>query len=144
MQGLRIIPLVAVLVIAAPAGRLLAQDEAGGPAQLSCTADWACADQVRTPLGFAVRAVDDGGRYVTLEDGTVWEILLEDRATVAGWQARDFVEVRSIAAPIDHYEWLLTRTDNVEWQAAARLAGRRAAAFQESGPNQPLRKPAQE
>ncbi len=130
----RIVSLLTLFVVAAPANRLLAQGEAGAPAPTSCTADWACADEVRTPLGFAVREVEDGGRYVTLEDGTVWEILLQDRATVAGWQPQDFVAIRSIAAPIQQYEWMLSKTDNVEWHAAAKLVGRRAPAYQESGP----------
>jgi hypothetical protein len=94
------------------------------PAELPpCVSDWACGS-TRPPLGFYVDTVTDDGRYVTLEDGTVWEVQLDYRAAVAGWQRDNFVDVRRIAAPTGDYEWLLTKTDDREWRAAVRLAGR--------------------
>jgi hypothetical protein len=47
----------------------------------------------RLPVGFAVTAVSDGGRYLTLQDGRVWEVEISDRATTGSWGAGDFVAV---------------------------------------------------
>jgi hypothetical protein len=103
----------------------------------SCLSDWWCGRQ-RPPLGFYVRSVELGGRYVTLEDGSVWEVEISDRATAASWLADDFVGVRWIAAPRGDYEFLLTRTGTtLEQRAAARLAGRRAADYQTAPPAEP-------
>jgi hypothetical protein len=114
------------LAVAASAAPLAAQAP-WNPAP-SCLADWSCGPN-RAPLGLYVRAVDDGGRYVTLEDGSVWEVEISDRATSASWQPDDFVGVRSIAAPRGDYEHLLARVGDLEQRAAVRLAGRRASAF---------------
>jgi hypothetical protein len=83
---------------------------------------------VRPPAGFYIQALTEDGRYVTLENGTVWEVEIPDRATTGSWQAGDFVGIRRIWAPRDGYEWLLTRTENVEQTAAVKLAGRRPPA----------------
>ena len=122
---MRFIPTMAVLtlVFAAP----LAGQAAWTPAP-SCLSDWSCGPN-HAPLGLYVRTVDDGGRYLTLEDGSVWEVEISDRATSASWQPDDFVGIRSIAAPRGDYEHLLTRVGDVEQRAAVRLAGRRAPAF---------------
>ena len=102
----------------------------------SCLADWWCNRQ-RPPLGLYLQSVELGGRFVTLEDGSVWEIELNDRATAAAWVAEDFVGVRWIAAPRGDYEFLLTRTGDLEQRAAARLAGRRPAAYHTAAPAEP-------
>jgi len=81
----------------------------------------------RLPVGFGVTAVSDGGRYLTLEDGRVWEVEISDRATTGSWTAGDFVGLRRISAPRWDYEWLLLRRGDVDQQAAARLVGRRQA-----------------
>jgi hypothetical protein len=94
----------------------------------SCLADWSCGAN-RPPLGLYVSAVDDDGRYVTLEDGSVWEVEISDRATSASWQPDDFVGIRSISAPRGDFEHQLTRIGDLEQRAAARLAGRRTPAF---------------
>jgi hypothetical protein len=94
----------------------------------SCLSDWSCGPH-RPPLGLYLRAVDGGGRYLTLEDGSVWEVEISDRATSASWQPDDFVDIRFIAAPRGDYEHLLTRVGDLEQRAAARLAGRRPPAF---------------
>jgi hypothetical protein len=83
------------------------------------------ARELRPPAGFDVLAVTEGGRYVTLQNGTVWEVEISDRATTASWQSGDFVGIRRIWAPRDGYEWLLTKTENVEQPAAVKLVGRR-------------------
>ncbi|HEU5042125.1 MAG TPA: hypothetical protein VFT84_14950 [Gemmatimonadales bacterium] len=114
---------IALTVAAAP---LAAQEPfAAAP---SCLSDWSCGPN-RPPLGLYVRAVDAGGRWVTLEDGSVWEVEISDRATTASWQPEDFVGLRFIAAPRGDYEHLLTRVGDLDQRAAARLAGRRAPAY---------------
>ena len=118
---------VLALGFAAASALPLAAQAPWSPAP-SCLSDWSCGPN-RAPLGLYVRAVDDGGRYVTLEDGSVWEVELPDRATSASWQPDDFVGVRSIAAPRGDFEHLLTRVGDLEQRAAVRLAGRRAASF---------------
>jgi hypothetical protein len=118
---------VLTLALAAASALPLAGQAPWNPAP-SCLSDWSCGPH-RAPLGLYVRAVDDGGRYVTLEDGSVWEVELSDRATSASWQPDDFVGVRPIAAPRGDYEHLLTRIGDLEQRAAVRLAGRRASAF---------------
>src|SRR5918997_1383451 len=84
-----------------------------------CT--WNC-HNVTLPLGLAVTEVTDGGSFVTLEDGSVWEIRLPQRPVASSWQPGDFVEVRNVHAPVDRFEILLARGDND--RAEARLAGR--------------------
>ena len=77
------------------------------------------------PVGLYVSAVEDDGRYVVLEDGTLWEVEISDRATTASWLPDDFVNLSWIAAPREDFEYLLTRVGDLEQRAAVRLAGRR-------------------
>jgi hypothetical protein len=112
------VALLAVPLLLA-AGPLSAQ--AYGPVPASCAG--AC-DRVPRPVGLYVRTVDQGGRYVTLEDGSVWEVEYSDRATTASWTADDFVRLSWIAAPRGDFEYLLTRAGAVDEKAAARLSGR--------------------
>ncbi len=112
---------------AAPAA---AQDVAPAPPP-SCLSDWSCT-RVHPPLGLYVSAVEGGGRYVTLEDGSHWEIEYSDRATTAAWQADDFIGIETIWAPRGDFNILLSRVGDVEQKAAGRLAGRRAVAFRSS------------
>jgi hypothetical protein len=96
---------------------------AGAQAQSTnagCT--WNC-HNVTLPLGLAITEVRDGGSFVTLEDGSVWEIRLPQRPVASSWQAGDVVEVRNVLAPVDGFEILLARGDND--RAEARLAGRK-------------------
>jgi hypothetical protein len=81
-------------------------------------------DRVPRPVGEDVRGVEGGGRYVTLEDGSVWEVEYSDRATAASWTADDFVRLSWIAAPRGDFEYLLTRAGEVDQHAAARLHAR--------------------
>jgi hypothetical protein len=84
------------------------------------------ARELRPPAGFDVQDVTEGGRYVMLQNGTVWEVEISDRATTASWEAGNFVAIRRIWAPRNGYDWLLTKFENVEWSAAVRLVGRRS------------------
>lgn len=109
MLPLRVIAVVA-LALAAPIRPVLSQE---------------LARAVRPPAGFDIQAVSEDGRYVTLRNGSVWEVEISDRATTGSWQADDFVRIDRIWAPRNGYEWLLTRTENVEQAAAVKLVGRR-------------------
>ena len=68
------------------------------------------ARQLRPPAGFDIQAVTEGGRYVTLQNGTVWEVEISDRATTASWEAGNFVGIQRIWAPRNGYDWMLTKT----------------------------------
>ena len=84
-----------------------------------CT--WNC-NNVTLPLGLTVTEVRDGGSFVTLEDGSIWEIRMPQRPVAASWLPGDFVEVRNVLAPVDRFEILLAKGDSD--RAEARLAGR--------------------
>jgi hypothetical protein len=77
------------------------------------------------PVGLYLSAVEEDGRYLALEDGSLWEVEISDRATTASWQPEDFVNLSWIAAPRGDFQYLLTRVGDLEQKAAARLAGRR-------------------
>jgi hypothetical protein len=82
------------------------------------------ARELRPPAGFDIQAVTEGGRYVTLQNGTVWEVEISDRATTGSWEAGNFVGISRIWAPRNGYDWLLTKTENVDQLAAVKLVGR--------------------
>ena len=105
-----------LLLCAAP---LAAQAPAAEP--VTCLSP---CDRVPRPVGQHVHGVELGGRFVTLEDGSVWEVEYSDRATVASWTADDFVRISFISAPRGDFEYLLTRAGDHDQQAAARLHGR--------------------
>ena len=113
----RLVPvLIAALVLLSP--RLAA-------AQAQSTAvgcDRHCY-RVVLPLGLAIREVTDDGSFVTLEDGSVWEIRLPQRPVASSWQPGDFVQLKTIWAPVDRFETLLAHGDTD--RAEARLAGRK-------------------
>jgi hypothetical protein len=90
------------------------------PALAGC--NWNC-HNVELPLGLAVHEVIDGGSFVTLEDGSVWEIRLPQRPVASSWKPGDFVQLRNIPAPVDRFEILLARGDTD--RAEARLVGRK-------------------
>ena len=77
------------------------------------------------PVGLYISGVEESGRYVALEDGSLWEVEISDRATTASWQPDEFVNLSWIAAPREDFEYLLRRVGDREQQAAVRLAGRR-------------------
>lgn len=83
---------------------------------------WNCY-AVTFPYGSYVREVTDGGSFVTLEDGSIWEIRLPQRPVASAWRRGDFVQLKSIPAPVERFEILLTHGDYDK--AEARLAGHR-------------------
>jgi hypothetical protein len=101
------------------AGSVAAQSTTTSPA---CT--WNC--PVQLPYGLAVAEVTDGGSFVTLEDGSVWEIRLPQRPVASSWVPGDFVEVRNVLAPVERFEILLAHGDSD--YAEARFAGRKQIA----------------
>ena len=116
MKLLRLVPALFV-VLAVPAGSAAAQ---AAVATTGCT--WNC-HRVNIPIGLSIAEITEEGRFVTLEDGSIWEIRLPQRPVASSWQPGDFVEVRNVLAPIDRFEILLARGDND--RAEARLSGRR-------------------
>ena len=106
-----------VLPLAAPLGAQTAAPIA------TCESDALCG-RVPRPVGLYVRAVEEDGRYLVLEDGSRWEVEIPDRATTASWAADDFVNLSWIAAPRGDFEYRFSRVGNLEQQAAVRLAGR--------------------
>ena len=123
MKTLRLVPLLSTVLICfavATAGAQSVSTIAG------CT--WNCHD-VTLPFGLAITEVRDGGSFVTLEDGSVWEIRMPQRPVAASWRPGDFVEVRNVLAPVDRFEILLAMGDSD--RAEARLAGRAGAAGQQ-------------
>ena len=119
MKVLRLVPaLLGAFVLFLPK-QAVAQAQATAPQLPGCT--WNCYS-VTLPYGLYVREVNDGGSYVTLEDGSVWEIRLPQRPVASSWRAGDFVQLKTIAAPVDRFEILLTHGDYDK--AEARLAGR--------------------
>lgn len=77
------------------------------------------------PVGLYISTVEGDGRYLALEDGSLWEVEISDRATTASWLPDDFVNISWIAAPREDFEYLLTRVGDLEQKATVRLAGRR-------------------
>ena len=124
MSGLRVAVVLAFFVglfaVTVPSANAQQTPLAPTPAW---SPDWSCG-ALWPPVGFYVDSVSDGGRYITLEDSTIWEVQPTDRAGVAGWQRDNFVQVHHIAAPSDGYEWLFTNVTQQDWKAAVRLAGR--------------------
>jgi hypothetical protein len=78
--------------------------------------------RVALPFGLFVKEVFDDGGYVMLEDGSVWEIRLNQRPVASSWRPGDFVRLKTIWAPVDGFEVLLAHGDTDK--AEARLAGR--------------------
>ena len=89
------------------------------PARVAC---WHCY-RVALPLGYNVQQVLDDGRYVMLEDGSAWEIRLTTRPVASSWQPGDFVQLKTISAPVDGYEVLLAHGDNDKVRGPARWTG---------------------
>jgi hypothetical protein len=122
---LRMVPvLVAVLaLVSASSAAAQAQSTAVG-------CNWHCY-RVVLPLGLTIREVIDDGSFVTLEDGSVWEIRLPQRPVASSWRPGDFVRLKTIWAPVDGFEILLAHGDSD--RAEARLAGRKELASGASG-----------
>jgi hypothetical protein len=117
----RYLPIAFALALPLGAAPLAAQNAVPVAA---CDSDALCG-RVPRPVGLYIRAVEEDGRYLALEDGSLWEVEISDRATTASWTPDDFVNLSWIAAPRGDFEYLLTRAGYREQRAAARLAGRR-------------------
>ena len=119
MKLLRPISALITVLLLFSFNRAAAQAEAAAPQLPGCA--WNCYSVV-LPYGLYVREVNDGGSFVTLEDGSVWEIRGPQRPVASSWQAGDFVQLRTIASPVQNYDILLSHGDSD--RAEARLAGR--------------------
>lgn len=119
MQMLRTISALTTLLLLFTFSRAAAQAQSAAPRLPGCA--WNCYSVV-LPYGLYVREVTDGGSFVTLEDGSVWEIRMPQRPVASSWQPGDFVQLRTIAAPVQNFDILLTHGDSD--RAEARLAGR--------------------
>ena len=84
----RYLPIAFALALPLGAAPLAAQSAVPVAA---CDSDALCG-RVPRPVGLYVRAVEEGGRYLALEDGSLWEVEISDRATTASWTPDDFVE----------------------------------------------------
>ncbi|MDQ3224718.1 MAG: hypothetical protein M3Q75_14795 [Gemmatimonadota bacterium] len=120
MKTLRVVPLLIAVLVLFSARSAAAQAR---PAVAGCT--WNC-HTVELPLGLTVSEVIDDGSFVALEDGSVWEIRLPQRPVASSWRPGDFVQLKTIHAPVDRFEILLARGDTD--RAEARLAGRKTPA----------------
>lgn len=116
----RYLPFAFVLALPLSAAPLAAQ--AAAPVA-TCGSDELCG-RVPRPIGLYVRALEEDGRYLVLEDGSRWEVEISDRATTGSWVPDDFVNLSWIPAPRGDFEYLLTRIGDREQRAAVRLAGR--------------------
>lgn len=125
MKMLRLVPALALTLTLFATRQVAAQAQSAAPQLPGCTVN--CYSVV-LPFGLYVREVTDGGSFVTLEDGSIWEIRLPQRPVASSWQPGDFVQLKTIAAPVDRFEILLTHGDFDK--AEARLAGRRQSARQ--------------
>lgn len=70
-----------------------------------------------------VREVVDDGTTVRLDDGSVWEVWVADRARSAGWQRGDAVRLRTIAAPTSRAYDIRLENVTSNWNVAARMTG---------------------
>jgi hypothetical protein len=121
VKVLRIAPAFLVVLVLFLPNQLRAQEEqqAVAPQLPGCT--WNCY-HVRLPYGLYITHITGGGSYVTLEDGSVWEIRLPQRPVASAWHQGDFVLLTTIGAPVDNFDILLRKGDYDK--AEARLAGR--------------------
>jgi hypothetical protein len=124
MKLLRLVPALAALAFTTTTAA--AQAQSGAAERPGCT--WNCY-RVQLPYGLYIREVTDGGSFVTLEDGSIYEIRLPQRPVASSWQAGDFVQLKNVWSPVDGFEMLLARGDTD--RAEARLAGRKRLPAQE-------------
>ena len=120
MKMLRMVPVLIAALVLFSAKSAAAQAQSTG---VGC--DRHCY-RVALPLGLTIREVTADGSFVTLEDGSVWEIRLPQRPVASSWVPGDFVQLKTVWAPVDRFEMLLAHGDTD--RAEARLAGRKQLA----------------
>lgn len=120
MKMLRMVPVLFAVLILFSARSAAAQAQS---TTIGCNSN---CYRVSLPLGLTIREVTDDGSFVTLEDGSVWEIRLSQRPVASSWRPGDFVQLKTIWAPVDRFETLLAHGDSD--RAEARLAGRKRVA----------------
>ena len=74
------------------------------------------------PPGARVVGTPEEGGYVTLADGTQWEIYLPDRTTTVTWQRGDYVSVSRAPAGVGDFDHLLVNAP-ANARAYARFVG---------------------
>ncbi|HEV3141403.1 MAG TPA: hypothetical protein VGY57_12840 [Vicinamibacterales bacterium] len=73
--------------------------------------------------GHLLRAVADGGRYVTLEDGSRWEIHPRDRFRTVEWEPNESISVRTTRGE-DGYAYEIVNTTDDDGALARLIASR--------------------
>lgn len=122
MKVLRLLlPLAAILLASTTAAQAQTLSQVRGSA-------WAAYDVV-LPYGLHVREVKAGGSFVTLEDGSIYEVRMPQRPVASSWQPGAFVVLTSIRAPVSNFDILLSHGDSD--RVEGRLAGRQRPAGQE-------------
>ncbi|MEO8089385.1 MAG: hypothetical protein ABI703_03710 [Gemmatimonadales bacterium] len=114
------VPVLAAALVIFPANTAAAQTQSTA---VGCSEH---CYRVTLPLGLGIREVIDDGSFVTLEDGSVWEIRLPQRPVASSWKPGDFVQLKTIWAPVDRFETLLAHGDSD--RAEAKLVGRKQLA----------------
>jgi hypothetical protein len=72
---------------------------------------------------FGLREVREGGRFLVLGDGALWEVAPEDRPTAAAWAAGAVVTLDPIDAPTGDWGTAIREARSAR-SVAARFAGR--------------------
>jgi hypothetical protein len=75
------------------------------------------------PQSHSIRSNINGGAFIALDDGTMWEIAPGDRPRTVVWRVGSDVLVRRTSTPTDGFEYLLIGSDG-RAGAAARFRGR--------------------
>ena len=70
-----------------------AQAASGASGASSANGGEAYSGPVAVPYGSRITAVKDGGTYIVLSDGTIWEVYLPNRPSTKVWAVGDFVIV---------------------------------------------------
>jgi hypothetical protein len=74
--------------------------------------------------GHVIRAVTEGGRYVTLEDGSRWEISPRDQYLSAEWDVLENVSVRTLPREENGFLYELINTSSDEGAVANYVSSR--------------------
>ena len=100
-------------LLIAPAGRALGQQPVAPSLPAASI----------VPPSARLAEISDDGRYARLDDGTLWEIISDDRVTASAWQQGQSIVLRRIPAPTGRFEYALVNAE-ADRTAAARFAGR--------------------